>query len=259
VLFRSEPAVSYAQEEASMDVVVMGAGPGERDEIVMALRAAGYAARPGDRGIELTADVALVAALGHDGDALARAAAADVPAIGLPDRWSSAARVRAASALAAAGLGPHDQLGSAPPLVVEDLVIEEDAHAAYREGVPLDLTHREFLLLVMLARHPNRVLNRQLLMDRLWGDEVVTPNTIEVHISSLRRKMEAHGSRMIFTVRRVGYVLRSEKVVPWRDSLLQRAPAADLRPVIDLVGSPSPDSEPVISASQPAGVGPPPR
>jgi DNA-binding winged helix-turn-helix (wHTH) protein len=68
----------------------------------------------------------------------------------------------------------------------------------------------------MLARHPNRVLNREILMDRLWGHEAVTPNTIEVHISSLRRKLETHGPRLIFTVRRVGYVLRtdSSRTVP---------------------------------------------
>jgi DNA-binding winged helix-turn-helix (wHTH) protein len=125
--------------------------------------------------------------------------------------------------------------------VVGDLVVEEDAHAVYRNGSPIDLTHREFLLLTMLARHPNRVLNREVLMDRLWGHEAVTPNTIEVHISSLRRKLEAHGPRLIFTVRRVGYVLRT-------DSSRTIPPAQAERPEIQQrpAPAPTPTGEPTI-------------
>jgi len=177
---------------------------------VTALRASGFeaeGARPRD---DLPGEAGLVVLIGHDEHAASQAAAAQLPVLAMPSGWSTAAQVKTSTEAAGSVLGRSDQLPSSSAIVVGDLVVEEDAHAVYRNGSPIDLTHREFLLLTMLARHPNRVLNREVLMDRLWGHEAVTPNTIEVHISSLRRKLEAHGPRLIFTVRRVGYVLRTD-------------------------------------------------
>jgi two-component system OmpR family response regulator len=91
---------------------------------------------------------------------------------------------------------------------VGDLVVDVSAHIASRAGEAMDLTHREFSLLATLARHPGIVLSRVQLLTEVWGFDQYDPNVVEVHISALRRKLEERGSRLIQTVRGVGYVLR---------------------------------------------------
>jgi DNA-binding response OmpR family regulator len=91
---------------------------------------------------------------------------------------------------------------------VGDLLVDVEAHMAVRAGETLDLTHREFSLLAMLARHPGIVLSKLQLLTEVWGFEHYDLNVVEVHISALRRKIEERGPRLIHTVRAVGYVLR---------------------------------------------------
>ena len=93
-------------------------------------------------------------------------------------------------------------------LEISDLVVDEDAHAAVRDGQILELTHREFSLLVTLCKHPGVVLSKIQLLNQVWGFEHYDLNVVEVHISALRRKLEERGARLIHTVRGVGYVLR---------------------------------------------------
>ncbi len=70
----------------------------------------------------------------------------------------------------------------------------------------LDLTVREFDLLVVLARQPGRVFSKTQLLDQVWGwEESATENAVEVYVSTLRSKL---GSRTaVRTVRGVGYAL----------------------------------------------------
>jgi two-component system OmpR family response regulator len=93
-------------------------------------------------------------------------------------------------------------------LEVADLVVDEGAHAAVRAGTMLELTHREFEILTTLCHHRGVVLSKSQLLAKVWGFDQYDPNVIEVHISALRRKLEAEGTRLIHTVRGVGYVLR---------------------------------------------------
>lgn len=93
-------------------------------------------------------------------------------------------------------------------LRVADLVIDIEAGAASRGDTKLLPTHTEFELLVALARHPGRVLSKVQLLTIVWGYESMDVNLVEVHVSSLRRKLEAAGPRLIQTVRGTGYVLR---------------------------------------------------
>jgi DNA-binding response OmpR family regulator len=72
---------------------------------------------------------------------------------------------------------------------IADLVVDEDAHAAVRSGVMLDLTHREFSLLVTLCKHPGVVLSKLQLLTQVWGFEHYDLNLVEVPISALRRKI----------------------------------------------------------------------
>lgn len=72
----------------------------------------------------------------------------------------------------------------------------------------LDLTPTEFKLLHYLLLNPNRVMSRAQMRGRVWPyDFDGHDNAVEVIISSLRRKMESHGPRLIQTVRALGYRL----------------------------------------------------
>jgi two-component system OmpR family response regulator len=90
-----------------------------------------------------------------------------------------------------------------------DLRIDADAHSVVRAGQAIELTHREFALLVEMCRHPGMVLSKLQLLTNVWGFEQYDLNVVEVHVSALRRKLEEHGSRVIHTVRNAGYVFRS--------------------------------------------------
>ncbi|MBX9831643.1 MAG: response regulator transcription factor [Burkholderiaceae bacterium] len=88
-----------------------------------------------------------------------------------------------------------------------DLVIEPRRHSAQLDGVALDLSPREFQLLLELAREPGVVVSKSVLSQRLDPlGEPVDFGAIEVHVSNLRRKI---GAELIRTVRGVGYLLQT--------------------------------------------------
>ncbi|HEY9288251.1 MAG TPA: response regulator transcription factor [Candidatus Dormibacteraeota bacterium] len=96
------------------------------------------------------------------------------------------------------------------PLTYLDLVVDPRTREAQRAGRVIDLTGREFDLLLFFMRHPRQVLTRQQLIDRVWGfDESPETNALDVHIGHLRQKLEgADGTRLIQTIRGIGYALR---------------------------------------------------
>jgi two-component system OmpR family response regulator len=96
-----------------------------------------------------------------------------------------------------------------PVLHVGDVVIDEDAHTVTMCGAPVELTVIEFSLLLCLGRSPGRVISKVQLLTEVWGFDHYSLNLVEVHVSALRRKLEAHGPRIVHTVRGVGYVLRA--------------------------------------------------
>ena len=91
---------------------------------------------------------------------------------------------------------------------VRDLMIDEASRTVHRAGVQVDLTGTEFDLLWALARNPGATLSKVQLLSQVWGFDLYEPNLVEVHVSALRRKLEAHGPRVIHTERGRGYVLR---------------------------------------------------
>jgi len=93
-----------------------------------------------------------------------------------------------------------------------DLTLDTGTHRAQRNDRFIDLTAKEYELLEMFMRNPRRVLTRELIFDRVWGyDFGGDSNIIEVYVRYLRQKTEEDGeSRLIHTVRGVGYVLREE-------------------------------------------------
>lgn len=94
-----------------------------------------------------------------------------------------------------------------------DLRINLDTRQVWRGEREIELTAKEFELLSLLAGHPRQVLTREKLMDTVWGyDYQGESNVLEVYIGYLRNKLEEAGeSRIIQTVRGVGYVLREKE------------------------------------------------
>ena len=92
-------------------------------------------------------------------------------------------------------------------LTVGDLTIDPATRECRRAATEIDLTPREFSLLEALASHPDRVVTKQELIDRVWGLDFFGPsNVLEVYVGYLRRKVDRpFGTATIQTVRGVGY------------------------------------------------------
>ena len=95
-------------------------------------------------------------------------------------------------------------------LAYVDVTLDTRLWEARRAGEPLDLTSKEFRLLECFLRSPEQVMSRDDLLLAVWTiDERVESNVVDVHIASLRRKLEANGrARLLQTIRNVGYILR---------------------------------------------------
>jgi two-component system response regulator MprA len=91
-----------------------------------------------------------------------------------------------------------------------DLTMDSDSRQVMRGKRLVPLTAKEYELLELFLRHPRQVLTREVIFDRVWGyDFGGESNVLEVYIRYLRQKLEAENeSRLIHTVRSVGYVLR---------------------------------------------------
>jgi two-component system response regulator MprA len=98
------------------------------------------------------------------------------------------------------------------PLTCADLYLDPATRQVRRGDTSLTLTPTEFDLLHLLMRHPGQVLEREQILSHVWGyDFGGEDNVLEVYVSYLRRKTETgSSSRLIQTVRGVGYVLREE-------------------------------------------------
>jgi two-component system copper resistance phosphate regulon response regulator CusR len=97
---------------------------------------------------------------------------------------------------------------------IADLTADLETRSVRRGGQRIDLTPREFDLLVYLLRQPGQVVTRGMLAKDVWRDvsrETPLDNVIDVHIAHLRRKIDAgRSSTLIQTIRGVGFVLRAE-------------------------------------------------
>ena len=115
------------------------------------------------------------------------------------------ARVRALGRRASGE--PHGQLR------IADLELDRIRRNVRRGNRKIELAPREFRLLEHMMLHPEHVLTRTNLLDKVW-DMSFDPgtNVVDAHISNLRKKLEEGGeSRLVHTVRGVGYVLRTSE------------------------------------------------
>jgi DNA-binding response OmpR family regulator len=95
-------------------------------------------------------------------------------------------------------------------LRVADLEINTSTREVRREKREIELTTREYELLEYMAQNPRRVLSRDLLLSRVWDEELgLTTNVVDVYVGYLRRKVDAPGEeKLIRTVRGAGYALK---------------------------------------------------
>ena len=90
-----------------------------------------------------------------------------------------------------------------------DLTMDPETRLVHRGDRRIELTNTEFLLLELFLANPRVVLERDVILDRVWGfDSGTSSNALEVYVGYLRRKLEADGEpRVLQTVRGVGYQL----------------------------------------------------
>lgn len=94
-----------------------------------------------------------------------------------------------------------------------DVAVDTVTRIVRRRDRTVELTAKEFDLLLLFLRHPNQVLTRQQILERVWGfDFGGETNVLDVYVGYLRAKLEAGGEpRLIQTIRGVGYVLREAR------------------------------------------------
>nr|WP_285873926.1 response regulator transcription factor [Halalkalibacter oceani] len=95
-------------------------------------------------------------------------------------------------------------------LMVLDLEVNLDSREVWRDGEPVELTKREYDLLLAFMNNPNRVMSRELLLDTVWGFEAaVDTNVVDVYVRYLRNKIDRSKAKSyIQTLRGVGYVMK---------------------------------------------------
>ena len=100
--------------------------------------------------------------------------------------------------------------GEASQFGLGDLSLDLMRREVKRDGLLIELSQREFELLLFLIREPERVHGRQTILDAVWGSPFIgDPNLLDVYVGYLRRKIERPGlPQLIHTVRGVGFTLR---------------------------------------------------
>jgi two-component system copper resistance phosphate regulon response regulator CusR len=97
-------------------------------------------------------------------------------------------------------------------LAFDDLKLDTWSNIAERAGSQITLTAKEFTLLELFMRHPNKVLSREYIAEKVWNIDFDTgTNFIDVYVNYLRKKIEkGFKSKLIHTVIGMGYILKSE-------------------------------------------------
>lgn len=108
-------------------------------------------------------------------------------------------------------LARRDKVHKSARIAFADLEIDRETRGVVRAGREIALTRREYDLLEALMLNQGRVLSRETIQERVWGDDRTHSNTVDVFVATLRKKVDApFGRRLIHTVVGFGYVLRSE-------------------------------------------------
>lgn len=93
-------------------------------------------------------------------------------------------------------------------IIIDNIVINENFRTVYKDNQLIDMTLKEYELLLTFVKNPGRVFSREYLLEKVWGyDFLGETRTVDVHIRSLRKKIEEDDAnpKFIKTVRGVGY------------------------------------------------------
>ena len=94
-------------------------------------------------------------------------------------------------------------------LKADDIQVNVNKHIVTKNGQEIELTLKEFQILKLLIENKGNVLTRTFLLDKIWGyDYYGEPRTLDVHIRHLRKKIGDNDSKLIETVRGVGYKIK---------------------------------------------------
>ena len=107
--------------------------------------------------------------------------------------------------------GLTNQADNASILTAEDIRVDTDRRAVTKNGVPVDLTIKEFDLLELLMKNPGRIYSRENLLNIIWGYEYRGDiRTVDVHVHRIRDKLEQNPAepRLIMTKWGVGYYFK---------------------------------------------------
>lgn len=86
------------------------------------------------------------------------------------------------------------------------LKLDKSKHTLKQNGKKIELTHKEYQLLLYLVENKDRVVEREELLNSIWGyDFIGESRALDVHIRSLRSKLDDDGTKYIQTIRSVGY------------------------------------------------------
>lgn len=96
-------------------------------------------------------------------------------------------------------------------LKVQDIILNNTTRKVMKKNKEVKLTVKEFALLEYLMRHPNQVVNRNQILDHLWGFDFNSfSNVVDVHMKNLRKKLNSGKQRILETVRGIGYRIRDD-------------------------------------------------
>ena len=102
----------------------------------------------------------------------------------------------------------NNEIQLADDFEISDLFINSNTREIKQNGIPLDLTFKEYELLSMLIKERDRIIPREELLNAVWGfDFVGESRTLDIHVRTLRQKLgdDAENPKYIKTVRNVGY------------------------------------------------------
>lgn len=108
----------------------------------------------------------------------------------------------------------EDEAESDNIIKFDDMEVYQDAFKVYKRGELLNLTLKEYELLLLLVKNKGKVLNRNYLLDTIWGyDYIGETRTVDVHIRHLRQKIEEDDTNPVYieTVRGVGYRFKDQR------------------------------------------------
>jgi two-component system copper resistance phosphate regulon response regulator CusR len=104
----------------------------------------------------------------------------------------------------------RDQVHKTGVLAIGDMELDTGARTVKRGGQLIHLTRREYDLLEALAKNEGRTLTREAILERVWNNEESQLNTVNFHVASLRKKVDAdYEPKLIHTVHGIGYVMRA--------------------------------------------------